>query len=671
MSGRGITRFARNGAYTLLRHHVGLSSRSSAASANSVGVRFAALSRQDWSRQLHTRPILKMRGLVAARALVIQKRSVSTGGTSEKEENRVALRDAFKSPGNIYRYSKQLVFALVDFVKHFWTGCKLLAADVRVSVKILKKILIGKSISRRERNLLVSTGADLARLLPFSFFVLVPFMEFALPVALKLFPNMLPSQFQDSLKKEEDAKKQLKVRLEVAKYFQKVVAERAKTVRDSNAKEEIRKEAEELSKFLDSIRSGAPVEEREVFRFARFFNDELTIDGAVRPQLVAMCKYLGLATYGSDAILRFKIRSKLNSIKNDDMQIMWEGGPEALTDEEVLKACHERGIRTIGASKRKLRRQLSDWVEMSQNREVPSTLMILSRAFFYTDIPENALKETLSSLPDDVLTDIKVAADKEMTSAERLAELKRQERLIAMEEAHQARSEASERKEQAEREEEKEKEKEKEPAAEGRIVPTGEVLDQAELNARVDQLKGAVDAEVHVLRGDSPPENVNVYVKTDEKHSDEEDRMALMKIADVLETLHSDNPVEKERLELEELKAELQDLEARITDDGVKSDSQVRRLKSGIDKLEKVFEDTQQKVGLKMKLLDADKDGVIHIDEVLHAVNMIAGESSEEVVKQVLERLDENNDGFFRRENLKRLRREIKQEIGESIKESA
>mmetsp|Transcript_11745 Transcript_11745/g.35796 ORF Transcript_11745/g.35796 Transcript_11745/m.35796 type:complete len:670 (-) Transcript_11745:1796-3805(-) len=669
MSGKFLARFARHETHALFRRYTGLSSGLSVMHESGVGASLRIASRQQLSRQLHTKPSLKNRGLIDARALIVQKRCVSTGGTSEKDESRVALRDAFKSPTNIYRYSKQLVFSLVDFVKHFWTGCKLLAADVRVSAKILKKILVGKSISRRERQLLVSTGADLARLLPFSFFLLVPFMEFALPFALRLFPNMLPSQFQDSLKKEEDAKKQLKVRLEVAKYFQNVVAERAKTVRDSNAKEEIRKEAEELSKFLDSIRSGAPVEEREVFRFARFFNDELTIDGAVRPQLVAMCKYLGLTTYGSDAILRFKIRSKLNSIKNDDMQIMWEGGVDALTEEEVLRACQERGIRTIGASKRKLRRQLADWVEMSQNREVPSTLMILSRAFFYTDIPENALKETLSSLPDDVLTDIKVAADKEMSSAERLAELKRQERLIAMEEAQQERSEASERKEQAERE--GEKELEKEAAAEGRAVPTGEVLDHAELGARVDQLKGALDAEVHVLQGDSPPETTNVYVKTDQTKDDEQDRLALMRIADVLETLHSDNPVEKERLELEELKAELQDLEARITDDGVKSDSQVRRLKSGIDKLEKVFEDTQQKVGLKMKLLDADKDGVIHIDEVLNAVNMIAGENSEEVIKQVLERLDENNDGYFRREDLKRLRREIKQEIGQSIKESA
>ena len=35
------------------------------------------------------------------------------------------------------------------------------------------------------------------RLIPFSVFVVVPFMEILLPVAIKLFPNMLPSTFED------------------------------------------------------------------------------------------------------------------------------------------------------------------------------------------------------------------------------------------------------------------------------------------------------------------------------------------------------------------------------------------------------------------------------------------------------------------------------------------
>jgi LETM1 and EF-hand domain-containing protein 1 len=45
-------------------------------------------------------------------------------------------------------------------------------------------------------------------------------MEFALPFALKLFPNMLPSTFQDSLKAEETMKRELKSRITMAEFFQ-------------------------------------------------------------------------------------------------------------------------------------------------------------------------------------------------------------------------------------------------------------------------------------------------------------------------------------------------------------------------------------------------------------------------------------------------------------------
>lgn len=44
------------------------------------------------------------------------------------------------------------------------------------------------------------TTADVFRLVPFIIFLVVPFMEVLLPVALKVFPNMLPSTFEDKLK---------------------------------------------------------------------------------------------------------------------------------------------------------------------------------------------------------------------------------------------------------------------------------------------------------------------------------------------------------------------------------------------------------------------------------------------------------------------------------------
>ncbi len=50
-------------------------------------------------------------------------------------------------------------------------------------------------------------------MVPFSVFILVPFMEFLLPVALKLFPGMLPSTFTSQSQREAKMKKALQVRL--------------------------------------------------------------------------------------------------------------------------------------------------------------------------------------------------------------------------------------------------------------------------------------------------------------------------------------------------------------------------------------------------------------------------------------------------------------------------
>ncbi len=87
-------------------------------------------------------------------------------------------------------------------LQHYWVGTKLLWADVKISSRLLLKLASGKSLSRRQRQQLTRTTADIFRLVPFAVFILVPFMEFLLPFAIRLFPNMLPSTFQDKMKEE-------------------------------------------------------------------------------------------------------------------------------------------------------------------------------------------------------------------------------------------------------------------------------------------------------------------------------------------------------------------------------------------------------------------------------------------------------------------------------------
>lgn len=107
-----------------------------------------------------------------------------------------------------------------DVLKHYWVGTKLLATEVKVASKYVRKSLRGKTLSRRERRQLTRTTADIFRMVPMLIFLVIPFMELLLPVALTIFPNMLPSTFQDKLQKEENLKKKLRVKLEVASFLQ-------------------------------------------------------------------------------------------------------------------------------------------------------------------------------------------------------------------------------------------------------------------------------------------------------------------------------------------------------------------------------------------------------------------------------------------------------------------
>jgi LETM1 and EF-hand domain-containing protein 1 len=106
-------------------------------------------------------------------------------------------------------WAKKLVHWKDEFVstlKHYWLGCKLLWVDVRISSRLLRKLANGKSLSRREKQQLTRTTADIFRLVPVAVFLIVPFMEFLLPVFLKLFPNMLPSTFQHKMQEEVTTK---------------------------------------------------------------------------------------------------------------------------------------------------------------------------------------------------------------------------------------------------------------------------------------------------------------------------------------------------------------------------------------------------------------------------------------------------------------------------------
>jgi hypothetical protein len=129
----------------------------------------------------------------------------SHGGDKEKqtelqkeEESHSHLPANPNEKPSLWERTKRFTKETID---HYWKGTKLFYYETKTTIGILNQLTKGKTLTRRERRQLVRTTTDMFRLIPFLVFVIVPFMEFLLPVALKIFPNMLPSTFEDTLKK--------------------------------------------------------------------------------------------------------------------------------------------------------------------------------------------------------------------------------------------------------------------------------------------------------------------------------------------------------------------------------------------------------------------------------------------------------------------------------------
>ncbi|KAJ8336207.1 hypothetical protein SKAU_G00395500 [Synaphobranchus kaupii] len=294
---------------------------------------------------------------------------------------------------------------VADEIRHYYHGFRLLWIDTTISGRMLWRILNGHTLSRRERRQFLRTCADVFRLLPFLVFIIVPFMEFLLPVALKLFPNMLPSTFETQSKKEERLKKELRVKLEMAKFLQDTVEEIA--LRNKASKGNV---TEEFSTFFQKIRdSGERPSNEQIIRFSKLFEDELTLDNLTRPQLVALCRLLELQSIGTNNFLRFQLIMKLRAIRADD-KLIAEEGVDSLTVNEVQAACRVRGMRSLGVTEERLREQLKQWLELHLNQHIPTSLLLLSRAMFLPDTlsPADQLKTTLQTLPEIVAKEAQV-----------------------------------------------------------------------------------------------------------------------------------------------------------------------------------------------------------------------------------------------------------------------
>ncbi|KAE9170244.1 hypothetical protein PF005_g27628, partial [Phytophthora fragariae] len=99
-------------------------------------------------------------------------------------------------------------------------------------------------------------------------------------------------------------------------------------------------------------------------------------------------------------------------------------GLDSLDKEELQMACMERGMRATGLTKAGYVRQMRQWLDLSINKNVPASLLIMSRALNITaaDNLEEALATSMSSMDEEVVTEVALAAK---TSTEESPEMRK------------------------------------------------------------------------------------------------------------------------------------------------------------------------------------------------------------------------------------------------------
>lgn len=377
---------------------------------------------------IHTSHFHSGRPLLAAQNEKISTPSTETGKSSLKSEQEKTEKSV-ETTGKAAKTAKPSLWTRIKKeAHHYWQGTKLLGYEIRISSRLVLKLATGRELSRREDRQLRRTAADLGRLVPFSMFVIVPFAELLLPIALKIFPNMLPSTYESKKSKESKLQRLGQTRTKVSEFLRKSKNQAIMpTFHDSEQKEI-------FNDFFLKIHRGELPDRKHTLAVARMFTDDMLLDDLSRPQLAALARYMNLSPFGTNMVLRYSIRHRMRIIKQDD-RIIDSEGVDSLNTLELQHACQSRGFQTQGVSTGRLREDLANWLQLRLHDRVPSALLILSSAFTYgnhdLDSFYDGVLSVLSSLPPEVYHEAELTVGgKEATYAQRLEVLKEQQELI-------------------------------------------------------------------------------------------------------------------------------------------------------------------------------------------------------------------------------------------------
>ncbi|CAD2089212.1 LETM1-like protein, putative [Plasmodium vinckei brucechwatti] len=282
----------------------------------------------------------------------------------------------------------------VDWVK---TGILLFLTNMKISKNLIIKRLKGHRLSYSEYKLLIRTINDMFKLIPFSFFVIVPFAEFLLPVVLKIYPNLLPSTFKNNDDNFNNIKKNLYAKQQLSKFLQQLIEEKEKQLNenigiDSDKKKKIlnkfhqqliNKDEEDVNPFLNV---------NDTLKIAKIFKDEFVLDQMNLKTLQTICHLLGLKPYSIHYHVVLQLRHHFLRLQREDRELIYEG-VDNLKKNTLVEICKDRGM-NFNTTESEMKLQVKKWLELASIKEIPYILLLYIRCVVVTHAIMDIQNET-------------------------------------------------------------------------------------------------------------------------------------------------------------------------------------------------------------------------------------------------------------------------------------
>ena len=289
--------------------------------------------------------------------------------------------------------------------------------------------------------------------------------------------------------------------------------------------------------------------------------------------------------------------------------------------------------------------QLRDWLDLSLNHSVPSSLLILSRAFTVSGRlkPEEAVQATISSLPDEVVDTIQVTS---LPSEDSVSERRRKLEFLEMQEERIKEEEEREEVEQARSE-----------------------TDSSQEDKALNEMNISTAKEAHQLARTRAVENkeqlceisraLAVLASASSVSTEREDFLRLVnKEIELYNSIVEKEGSNGEKDAFTAYKAAREEHEhaAESDDDADKvSSALIERVDAMLQNLEKEIDDVDAKIGDGWRLLDRDYDGKVTPEEVASAAMYLKNTLGKEGIQELVSNLSKDKDGKILVEDIVKL----------------